>query len=154
MALPFVAGCLVNQVMSFGLMAERTSDWYETPAIRKPKAEIAGAVREMIVRQGYSTPAFDAESGHIESAWDTHLSDHWREGFRTMVEAEIVPASGGFIVRVRSAREINDNSYSPGMADRAVWVGAGVNDRQKERIPEPAMKLYATTKLRFFGLNP
>jgi hypothetical protein len=153
--LPFVSGCLVNQIMSFGLGAERTSDWYETPAIRKPRAEIASVVRELIVRQGYETPGFDPEAGHIETAWDTHLSPLWREGTRSMIETEIVPTdAGGFIVRVRSSLEVNDNSWSPAMADRAQWVGAGVSDRQKPRIPEPAIKLHASLKLRFFGLNP
>jgi hypothetical protein len=140
--------------MAFGIGAERNSDWYETPAIRKPRAEITTAVRDLVVRQGYEIQEFDAESGRIASAWDTHLSPIWREGWRSMIDVEVVSAdAGGFIVRIRSSMEINDNSYSPAMADRAVWVAAGVSDRMKPRISEHAMKLHATVKLRFFGLN-
>ena len=152
--LPLLGGCL-NQVTSFGLMADRTSAWYETGAVPKPLPEIARIVQETLIRQGYQIPAFDPNSGSIETAWNTSMSPRWRESVRSLVEVEIVAAErGGFNVRIRSVMEINDASSHPGEADRASWVGAGVSDRHRDHIPEPAMKLHNVLKLRFFGLNP
>jgi len=151
--LPLLAGC--GQVTSFTLMADRTSAWYETGAVRKPLPEIARTVQETLIRQGYTVPAFDPQSGHLESGWNTSMSPRFRESVRTMVEVEMIAVeTGGFNVRVRSAMEINDSSTHPGDADHASWVGAGVSEKHRDRIPESAIKLQNVLKLRFFGLNP
>jgi hypothetical protein len=154
LALPLLlllAGCGQS---AWGLMADRTSEWYETGPVRKPKADVARTVRELILRQGYQTPEFDADS-RLETAWETRMAVQWREGYRTKLEAEILPAeSGGFNVRIRSTMEVNENQTQPSIPERAHWVGAGVSDRHKNRIPEPAIKIQTQLKNRFFGLNP
>jgi len=153
--LPFLAGCWVNQVTSFGIMAERTSDWYETGAVQKPLPEIARTVHEAILRQGYATPNFDDHSGRIVTDWNTTMSPMFRESRRSMIEVEIIPVDrSSYNVRIRSSVEINDSSSHPGDAELASWVGAGVCDKQKPRIPEAAIQLHTILKLRFFGLNP
>lgn len=139
---------------AWGLMADKTSDWYETGQIRKSKVDIARTVRELILRQGYQTPEFD-EADHLETGWETRLATRWREGYRTKLEAEIVPfETGGFNVRVRCTMELNDNEHQPAIAERAKWVGAGISEKHKVRIPEPAIKVQTQLKNRFFGLNP
>ena len=50
--------------------------------------------------------------------------------------------------------EINDNNRQCMMAEQAEWVAAGISDKQKPHIPEPAIKLHQLVKLRLFGLNP
>lgn len=138
----------------WGLAADSTSEWYETGQVRKPKSDIARTVRELILRQGYQTPEFDADN-RLETAWDTHLATRWREGFRSKLEVEIVPyETGGFNVRVRSHMEVNENEHQPAIAERAKWVGAGISEKHKVRIPEPAIKIQTQLKNRFFGLNP
>ncbi|HEV3026645.1 MAG TPA: hypothetical protein VG457_03690, partial [Planctomycetota bacterium] len=92
LVLPFLGGCFVNQVTSFGIMAERTSAWYETGAVQKPLPEIARTVHEAILRQGYATPNFDERTGRIETDWNTIMSPMFRESVRSMIEVEIVPA--------------------------------------------------------------
>lgn len=149
-----LAACSLHQT-PFGLMAERTSAWYETGPVPKPRDEIARTVRDIMIRHGYQVPDFDAASGQVATGWDTHLSTLWRAGYRTMVEAEILPLEAGrFNVRIRSTMEINDNSHNPAIEDQAFWVAAGVLDKNKELIPAPALRLQAQLKIRFFGLNP
>ena len=112
---------MLNSLLS-GMASERTSEWFETGQVRKSREDIARAVRELIVRQGYEAPDFDASADRIETSWDTHLSIRFREGFRTMIEAEILPVeAGGFNVRVRSTMEINDNDLQCNIAERAAW---------------------------------
>jgi hypothetical protein len=153
--LPLLSGCFINQVTSFSILADRTSDWLETGAVQKPLPEIARTVRDAILRQGFEIPAFDERSGHVETAWSTSMSPRFRESTRTMIEVEIVAVErSGYNVRVRSSMEINDSSAHPGEADRASWVGAGVSEKHKQHIPEAALKLHSVLKLRFFGLNP
>jgi hypothetical protein len=142
-------------VIGGSIAAERASDWYETGEVRKPRAEILHVVRELILRQGYLTAEFDAAQQRAESSWDAHYSMIWREGIRTKVEAEVLPlASGGFNVRVRSIMELNDNQATPGVPERALWVGAGVSEKHKVHIPDQALKLHTLLKNRFFGMNP
>lgn len=149
--LVLLAGC--GQSI-WGLNAERTSEWYETGPVRKSKEDIAHTVRELILRQGYQTPEFDADS-RLETAWETRMAVQWREGYRTKLEAQIVPAeAGGFNVRIRSTMEVNENQSQPAIPERAHWVGAGVSEKHKTRIPEPAIKIHTQLKNRFFGLNP
>ncbi len=149
--LPALAAC-GNITHAFGL--ERTSEWYTTPPVHKPSPEIARVVRELVTRQGYDTPGFDPDASRIETAWDTHLSPRYREGYRTMIEAEILPAEGGaHTVRVRSSMEVNNNDTQGNIAERAEWVGAGISEKHKPMIPGPAIHLYTSLKLRLFGLN-
>jgi hypothetical protein len=145
-----LAGCGQS---AWGLMAERTSDWYETGPVRKSKDDVARTVRELILRQGYQTPEFDT-SDRLETSWEMRLATRWREGYRTKLEAEIIPAeAGGFNVRIRSTMEINENLSNPAIPERAEWVGAGISEKHKVRIPEPAIKIQTQLKNRFFGLN-
>jgi hypothetical protein len=154
LVLPLLSGCMIHET-PFGFMADKTSDWYETGPVRKPHEEIARTIRELLLRQGYATPEFDGVSEGIQTGWDVHLSTRWREGYRTKIDAEIVPVgTGAFNVRVRSWMELNDNVVHPGIGEQATWVGAGVSDKHKSSIPEPAIKLHTLLKNRFFGLNP
>jgi len=137
------------------MYADRTSEWYETGTVRKSREDIARTVRELLLRQGYQTAEFDPAQERAETAWDAHYSTRWREGFRTKMEAEILPvASGGFNVRVRSTMEINDNDSSASIPERAKWVGAGVSEKHRDHIPDQAIRVHTLLKNRFFGLNP
>src|SRR5262245_30603894 len=123
------AGC--GGQSAWGLMAERTSEWYETGTVRKSKEDVVRTVRELILRSGYQTPEFDS-ADRLETGWDTRMSTRWREGYRTKLEAEILPAeAGGFNVRIRSTMEINENEGHPAIPERAQWVGAGISDKHK-----------------------
>jgi len=153
LALLLLAGCLVNEIAA-GAGANRTSPWYETGQVLQPRADLTRTVRELIARNDFQIPDFDANADTIETSWNTQMSPRYRESFRTKLEIEIVPlANGGFNVRTRSWMEVNNNSTHPSDADQAVWVGAGVADRHKDRINEPAMKFHSMLKLRLFGLN-
>jgi hypothetical protein len=153
--LPFLSGCIVNQVTSFAIGADRCSEWYETGAVQKPLPEIARTVHEAILRQGFEMPSFDERSGHLETAWNTSMSPRFRESTRTMLEVDIVALDkGGYNVRIRSYMEINDSSAHPGEADKASWVGAGASEKHKQHISEAALRLHSVLKLRYFGLNP
>ena len=152
--LAFLAGCQVTSLSDVfnGGAASKTSSWMETGEVRKSRAEVARTVREQLVRQGY--PESDFVDDRIETPWDVHDSPRFREGYRTKVEAEILPlGTGGFNVRVRSTMEIN-NSQSTSAYGKADWIGAGASEKHKDHISDEALKLQSTLKLRFFGLNP
>lgn len=150
--LPLLGACAADELS--GLGANRTSDWYQTGQVKKSHEDLARTVRDLIARQGYNTPDFDARKGWIESEWDVSLSPRYREGIRTKIQAEIVPMDqGGYNVRVRSWMEINNASINPTDPARAVWIGAGVSDKHKDHVADPALKLITTLRLRLFGLN-
>jgi len=149
--LALVAGCTVSDIFHGGSTV-KTSDWMETGEVRKSREDIARTVRELLLRYGYLTADFVDD--RLETPWDIHLSPRFREGYRTKVEAEILPlGSGGFNVRVRSTMEIN-NSQTVSVPERADWIGAGASEKHKAHIADEAVKLHSTLKLRFFGLNP
>jgi hypothetical protein len=151
--LALLPGCsfTVSDVFNGGAMS-KTSDWMETGDVRKSREEIARTLRELLLRQGFTTP--EIIDDRLETAWDVHMSPRFREGYRSKVEAEIVPlGSGGFNVRVRSTLEIN-NSENPDILQRVDWIGAGASEKHKAHIADEALKLNSTLKLRFFGLNP
>src|SRR5712675_895843 len=87
-----------------GSATEKVSNWYEVGTVLKPKEEITRAIREMVTRNGYQIPQFDAAATSLATDWDVHLSTRYHEGYRTMIEAELRPPEigGGFNVRVRS----------------------------------------------------
>lgn len=147
------AGCTPGEMLS-GAGAERTSSWFEVPRTTKSRQEIIKISRELMVREGYNAAEFDAD-GRAETGWETNLSVHFREGFRTKLEVQISPAGpGAFNVQVRSTMEINDNVNDCMLASRAQWVAAGISDRQKPHIPDAAIKFHQLLKLRLIGMNP
>ena len=153
MFLPFLAAC--SGFIGGSMGAESTSDWYETGQVRKNRDEVVRIVRELLLRQGYLTAEIDPTQARVETSWDARFSTRWREGYRTKLEAEILPLdSGGFNVRIRSIMELNDNELSCSIPERAKWVGAGVSEKHKPHIPDQAIKVHMLLKNRFFGLNP
>ena len=154
LALPVFFGCIGGPDEISGIGASRMSSWYETGQVKKPREDLARTVRELMARQGYTTPDFDAKKAWIETDWDVSLSPRYREGYRTKLQCEILPeGEGGWNIRVCSWMEINNASINPTDPARAVWIGAGVSDKHKDRIAEPALKLFSTLRLRLFGLN-
>lgn len=151
------AGCSSGPITDFqagGLAANRVSGWYETGQVLKPRNDIARTVRELLTRQGYTVPDFDADSEMISTAWDVNLSPRFREGTRTRIDVEIVPLDrGGFNIRSRSWLEVNNEMQNPSNPDKAVWVGAGISEKHRDHIPEPAMRFHSMLRLRLFGLN-
>jgi hypothetical protein len=153
LALALLFGCGTADEIS-GLGARRMSSWYETGQVKKPHEDLARTVRDLMSRQGYNVPDFDAKKDWIETDWVVNLSPRYREGFRTKLQSELVADEfGGINIRVRSWMEINNASINPTDPGRAVWIGAGVSDKHKDRISEPAIKLFSTLRLRLFGLN-
>jgi hypothetical protein len=154
LTLPALCGCA--GFIGGSLAADRESNWYETgQVLNRSRDEIARTVKELLLRQGYLTAEFDVALERASTCWDTQYSTRWREGVRTMMEAEILPHHlGGFNVRVRSIMEVNDNENMPSVPERARWVGAGVSEKHKTHIPNQAIKLHTLLKHRFFGMNP
>jgi len=147
-----LSGCVVNEIAA-GAGANRTSPWYETGPVQKPREDLVRTIRELITRNGYSVSNFDASAQMIETDWDYQMSPRYRESFRTRLQVEIVPLDGGFNVFTRSWMEVNNTSTHPSDPDRAVWVGAGVTDRHKDQINEAAIKFHSQLKIRLFGLT-
>jgi len=151
--LPLLAGCAVNEVGA-GILANRCSDWYETGQVIKPHDDLTRTIRELLTRQGYDTPTFDASKDWVETDWDIHLSPRFREGYRTKLEVELLPLErGGYNIRSRSWFEVNNEDKNASNPDKAVWVGAAVSEKHRDRIPEAAMRFHSMLKLRLFGLN-
>jgi hypothetical protein len=110
--------------------------------------------RDVIVKQGYIVGPLDTAERRIESAWDIHLSSHWREGNRTKLEATWEPsAPGAYLIRVRSYTELNNNSKQPLSQQQAEWIGASLDKKWEARMNDPAQRFQTMLKLRFFGLG-
>ena len=150
--LPALGGCFWAETLR--PFAASSSDWYDVGPVRKPLEEITGAVHYYLLRARYVIPSFDPRARKLETEWDTHLVSHWREGFRTRVEAEFeAQDDGSTLVRIRSYREYNDESKFPMIEEKAKWVGASVEEKHAKLTPEPAIKLQQQLKIRFFGLD-
>jgi uncharacterized lipoprotein len=149
-----LTGCVVNDLTAGALAAHRCSDWYETGQVKKPREDLARTIRELLSRQGYKTPNFEATASWIETDWEVNLSPRFREGTRSKLEVEIQPlGADGFNVRSRSWFEVNNEMQHPTNPDKAVWVGAAVSEKHRDRIPEAAMRFDSMLRLRLFGLN-
>jgi len=154
---PLLGGCLWGGCFWaewFRPLAAASSDWYPVGPVRKPLEEITRAAQYYLTRAGYVIPAFDPGARRLETGWDTHLSSHWREGFRTKVEVEFQDMEdGSTLIQIRSYREFNEESRYPMIAEKASWIGAATDDKQAPLIPEPAIKLQQHLKLKLVGLG-
>lgn len=135
------------------LAGTATSSWHSVGPVRKPLAEVMAVTRDIMVRQGYVVPPAAPAARRLETAWDVHLSSHWREGNRTKLEAEVEDAGGGFTIRLRSHTELNNNSKQPLSADQAQWIGASLDKKWEDRMEDPAKRFQTMLKLKFEGLG-
>lgn len=150
---PLVAGCYIFDPVITAATSS-SSEWYSTGAIKKPKQEILATAREILVRESYKVPPFNLEGSWLQTEWKVELSSHWREGYRTKVEVELVPvAGGGTDARVRSYREFNDNAKTPMMPDDATWMPASFDDKQADKVPEPALRLRYLLRFKLLGMQ-
>ncbi len=150
--IPLAGGCFWAETLR--PLAPASSDWYEVGPVRKPVDEVMKAAHFYLVRSGYVIPAYNPADLWFETSWDTHMSSHWREGFRTKVEVEFEEqANGSTLARIRSYREYNEESKQPMIEEKAKWIGASVEEKQVPLIPEPAIKLQQQLKMKFIGLG-
>lgn len=146
-----LGGCSMGGAL--GTLMGAASDWYEVGPVRKPLPELMETTRLYLVQSGYVVTRMDAVERWLQTEWDVHLNTHWREGFRTKVDVEFPEQpDGSTLIRIRSSREVNTEDVAPMQADRARWMSAATDDKQKPLIPEPAIKLRQQLKIKFFGL--
>jgi hypothetical protein len=145
---------LIQGCYSPNPLAESTSGWLETGPVKRPRQEVVRETRDLVARQGYGILVCDEAKGWLETDWITQLSSHWREGYRTMVEVEFVPSPGAATnVRVRSRRQVNDEAGNPMSLEKARWISAGFDEKQKPKIPEPAMRIHQLLRFKLLGLQ-
>ena len=132
------------------IMGESSSPWFEAGPSGLPAAEVAAITKEMILRQGYRLPPSGPDATRFLSEWQVTLSPHWREGHRVRVEAEVFRTEErrGVFVRVRSQREVNNEAGKPTMAEHAQWMSASLDEKQKTKIDEPALKLHQLLRFK------
>lgn len=146
--LPLAGGCFMYDLSS-PVLGASTSDWYEVAPVTRPVPQVMEVARDAVRRSGFTLLPSDT-TDRIFTEWIVQLSSHWREGFRTKLEVEVVKLEPGpgVKVRVRGIREINENAKDPTSAPQAHWINAGLDDKQKERIPEFALRVHQVLKLR------
>ena len=138
-----LAGCLVPEV--FGTSV---SEWHVVGPVRRPPEEVVQITRDTLARSYRLLPAEPGQA-RVETDWEVHLSSHWREGYRTKVEAEFERHdSGGILVKIRSYREINDNARNPTVPEQAKWIAAEVDEKHKDKVSEPAVRLRQLLKFK------
>jgi uncharacterized lipoprotein len=122
--------------------------------VLKPAAEVAQTAGEVVQKQHYRISAYGVSDKGFDTEWNVQMSPHWREGNRTKIEVQVVPAEPrGVTVRVRSIREVNDEAHYPMSPEKAKWRGASIDQKQIPKISEPAMRLHQILKNRFFGIS-
>jgi hypothetical protein len=149
MLLPLLGGCFMLNVASPVLGTSATSDWYEVTPVGKPAPEVMEIARETVRRSGFAVLPADG-TNRIFTEWLVELSTHWRQGFRTKLELEVVKLDGspGLKVRIRGTRDVNDNIRNPSNAADAEWIGATFDEKQKERIGEYALRVQQILKFK------
>lgn len=142
-----VAGCSMASVTA-PVLGTAYSDWYEVEPVMKPLPVVMEIARTEVQHAGFTLLPDDGTS-RIYTEWIVQLSGHWREGFRTQLEVEVVPRQPrGFKVRVRGIREVNDAMRNSGKLDAAEWINASLADKQKPLIPEYAIRVSQILKLK------
>lgn len=150
---PLLGGCFFLQIFEAATLSN-VSEWYEIPRVKRPLEEIAQCTYDILARDGYKMPRFDPRGHMLETEWDVHLSSIFRQGFRQKVEVVFQPVSDrSYNVRFRSYREVNDDPKFPMMADRAVWMGATIDTKQGEQIPDPAIRLKQLLRYKIYGMS-
>ena len=155
-ALPAIllGGCGFLSSLIQPLVEISAGSWYRVGPVRRDLAELTTLTRNLVVRQGFKIPRFNPRNGLIETDWKVQLSPHFREGNRTKIEVVFHPdPDGSTLIRIRSYREINENSEIPMNSNKVEWVGASLDEKQAGRMNEPSMKLQQTLKLKLFGLR-
>ena len=150
--LPSGCGLIAQLIQPFVEITAGT--WYTVGPVRRDLPELTTMTRDLILRQGFKITRFKPDEKLIESEWKVQLSPRFREGFRTMLEVTFHPDTNGLtVIRIRSHRQVNDNSENPILGDRAIWIGASIDEKQSRRMNEPSMKLSQILKLKLFGLR-
>ena len=148
------AGCGLVSGLVQPLVETSVGKWFQLGPVRRDLQELTTMTRDLCFRQGYEIPDFDADRGYLITDWRVQLSAHFREGNRTRIEVHFHPnADGSTVIRIRSYREINENSSLPMSADQAEWVGASIDAKQSEYMDEPSIRLQQMLKLKLFGLQ-
>lgn len=139
-ALPLMAGCIIVGVSK--------SNWYDVTPVMKPADQVLAACHEAIHKAGYKEiPGEDPYQ--MATEWMVLLSSHLREGIRTRVEIQVTVADPrGLTVRVREFREINNNASTPTSEGDAEWIPASLDDKQKPRMGETAIRVQQILKFR------
>jgi hypothetical protein len=144
---PLLAGCFMLDVTS-PVIGTATSEWYEIAPVSKPVPQVMEVARETVRRGGFTLLPSDG-TDRIFTEWQLQLSPRLREGFRTKLEVEVVKLErGGVKVRVRGFREVNDDAYNPSNPSNAHWINASLDDKQKDRIPEDAIRVHQILKFK------
>jgi hypothetical protein len=143
-----LAGCWMPSY----IVGTSASEWYDLPPVSRPAEDVVRLAREILARQGYRALPGKPGSGYVETDWDTQLSSHWREGYRTKVEVEVeATADGRSVTRVRSHREVNENGRNPLSASDAVWGNGSLDEKHKPKLGEPAIRVRQLLKMKLEG---
>jgi len=70
--------CWIIREVAAGAGADRTGPWYENGQILSPRSKPTRALRELITRNEYPAPGFDANADTIETSWNTPRSPRFR----------------------------------------------------------------------------
>jgi hypothetical protein len=140
-------GCFLTQAASPFLQSSAT-EWIEVGPILKSSDDILAAIRDAFRRTGLKEAPGGGPSG-MTSDWLVELSSKWRDGFRVMVETEILPLEPrGVKIRMREYREVNDNFNNPSRLEDAQWMPASIDERRRGKGGEYALRVMQIVKFR------
>lgn len=126
--IPILASCAAP-------MDKEGGDWRDSETFHKPVAEIWKACISTMENKGWKFKEKNDQTHILVTEWRTQMSPRWRGSTREMMELRVVSADGGgFLVKVKSTAEVNDNSKNPASEQDAEWSNVGGNDAAADEI--------------------
>jgi hypothetical protein len=109
--------------------------WHTIGPSAKESAELLSVGRSVLQKEGFSIEIDDEPTRTIETKWRTRLNPHWREGRRDKIELRVEDIDGGGrVIRLRSIKEINEESHLPMDPTKATWLSAGGDEELALRV--------------------
>lgn len=110
-------------------------DWHTLGPVTRSSEALLSVGRDVLQKEGFTLEIDDEPNRLLETKWKTRLNPHWRDGRRDKIELRVEDVDGGGrIIRLRSIKEVNEESHLPMDITKASWHSAGGDEELALRV--------------------